>query len=62
MGSSDHLEDMTKLIVFGGGTLGGYVGWWLGAYAGFFAAFMLSMVGTGIGMYAGRRFALEHLQ
>ena len=53
---------MTKLMVFVGATPGGSIGWWLGDYAGVFAAFMLSMVGTGIGMYAGRRFAVEHLQ
>jgi len=49
-------------MVFIGATVGGSVVWWLGAFAGFFAAFMLSMVGTGVGMYVGRRFALEHLQ
>ncbi len=52
---------MTKLLVFIGATVGGSIGWWLGAYAGFFSAFMLSMGGTGLGMYAGRRIALEHL-
>jgi len=53
---------MTKLAVFAGATLGGSIGWWLGAYAGVFTAFVLSMVGTGLGMYYGRRVALEHLQ
>ena len=48
---------MTKLFVFAGATIGGYVGWWLGANIGFMTAFMLSMVGTGIGMYAGGRMA-----
>jgi hypothetical protein len=33
------------------------VGWWLGLSIGFMTAFMLSMVGTGIGMYAGNRAA-----
>lgn len=53
---------MTKLLVLTGATVGGSIGWWLGAYVGFYTAFMLSMVGTGLGMYAGRRYALEHLQ
>lgn len=48
---------MTKLFVFAGATVGGYVGWWLGSNIGFMTAFMLSMVGTGIGMYAGNRVA-----
>ena len=48
---------MTKLLGFVGGTIGSYAGWALGARAGVMTAFMLSMVGTGIGIYAGRRFA-----
>jgi hypothetical protein len=53
---------MTKLLVFLGATVGGSVGWWLGAFFGMFTAFMISMVGTGIGMYAARRFAAERLE
>ena len=48
---------MTKLLGFVGATIGSYAGWALGARAGVMTAFMLSMVGTGIGIYAGRRFA-----
>ena len=50
---------MTKLFSFIGATLGGYVGWWIGARAGFMTAFLLSMVGTGFGMYYGKR-AADH--
>ena len=50
---------MTKLYGFLGSTVGGYAGWYLGAPMGFMTAFMLSMVGTGFGIYAGRRVA-EH--
>jgi hypothetical protein len=50
---------MKKLLAFVGATLGGYVGWWLGARVGIVTAFMVSMVGTGIGMYYGARVARE---
>jgi hypothetical protein len=53
---------MTKLLVFLGASVGGSVGWWLGAFVGTFSAFMVSMVGTGVGMYAARRFAVERLE
>jgi hypothetical protein len=46
---------MRKLLAFVGSTIGGYVGWYLGAPVGFMTAFMLSMVGTGAGMYFGIR-------
>ena len=62
IGRPIHLNGMTKLLVFLGATIGGSVGWWLGAFAGMFTAFVVSMVGTGIGMYAARRFAAERLE
>jgi len=51
---------MGKLLGFVGATLGGYVGWWLGAPVGTMTAFMVSIVGTGAGMYAGRRVARHY--
>lgn len=48
---------MTKLLGFVGATVGGYAGWALGALAGTFMAFVVSMIGTGVGMYWGRRIA-----
>lgn len=51
------LSDMLKLYSFIGATVGSYVGWVLGAPIGFTTAFMVSMVGTGVGIYAGRRVA-----
>ena len=48
---------MSKLFSFIGATIGGYAGWFLGAKVGFTTAFILSMVGTGFGMYYGRRIA-----
>ena len=49
--------DMLKLYSFIGATVGSYAGWLLGAPIGFTTAFMISMVGTGAGIYAGRRVA-----
>jgi len=51
------LFDMLKLYSFIGGTIGSYAGWALGAPVGLTTAFMISMVGTGFGIYAGRRLA-----
>jgi hypothetical protein len=48
---------MKKLCVMIGSTIGGSLGWAAGAPIGTMTAFMISMVGTGIGMYAGFRFA-----
>jgi len=48
---------MGKLFSFIGATIGSYAGWALGATVGFTTAFMLSMVGTGIGIYYGHRIA-----
>jgi hypothetical protein len=48
---------MTKLIVWVGATIGSGIGWWLGHPFGMMSAFMLSIVGTGVGIYAARRVA-----
>ncbi len=48
---------MSKLLAFLGATLGGYGGWALGALGGTFAAFVVSVVGTAVGVYVGRRIA-----
>ena len=48
---------MTKLFAFIGATIGSYAGWWCGARVGLMTAFMLSMVGTGAGIYWGRKLA-----
>ncbi len=34
---------------------GGWIGWIIGAWGGFFTAFIVSIVGTGVGLYASRR-------
>jgi hypothetical protein len=48
---------MLKLYSFIGATVGSYAGWAVGASIGLTTAFMVSMVGTGLGIYAGRKVA-----
>jgi hypothetical protein len=48
---------LSKLLAWVGATLVGALGWWAGAREGVFTAFVLSMVGTGVGLYLGRRVA-----
>ncbi len=48
---------MEKLLGFVGAAAAGAGGWWLGAHAGVMTAFMLNIVGTGVGLYAGRKAA-----
>ena len=48
---------MGKMLAFAGATAGGYAGWALGAMAGTFTAFLVSIVGTAVGVYYGRRIA-----
>ncbi len=52
---------MKRLLGMIGAGLGSAVGWWLGAKIGFMTAFMLSMVGTGFGLYYGSRAARQWL-
>lgn len=46
---------MRSLFGWGGATLGGALGWWLGAFAGDLAAVLLAALGSGAGLYWGRR-------
>jgi membrane protein YqaA with SNARE-associated domain len=52
---------MTKLVILITSTVGGAVGWWMGAKVGIMTAFMVSMVGTGVGIYYGRK-AAQHYE
>ena len=52
---------LSRLLAWGGATVLGAVGWWAGEPEGMFTAFVLSMVGTGIGLYLGRRMAAHLL-
>ena len=48
---------MSKVLSLLGATLGGAIGWWLGARIGTMTAFVVSILGTAVGVYAGRRIA-----
>lgn len=52
---------MGKVLVIIAASLGGWLGWWLGEGTGVMGAFLLSMVGTGLGIYAARRFLADLL-
>lgn len=46
---------MSRMLSFIGMTAGGWIGWAIGAPVSIFTAFIISMVGTGIGLYVARR-------
>jgi hypothetical protein len=48
---------MSKLLGFVGATLVGALGWWLGSAVGLMTAFIVSTIGTGVGVYLGRKIA-----
>jgi hypothetical protein len=53
---------VSTLLAWVAATLLGALGWWAGAaLEGMFTAFVLSMVGTGVGLYLGRRMAAHLL-
>ncbi len=43
-------------------TAGGWLGWWLGAFAGITTAVVLSMVGTGLGLWVSIKVYREHFE
>ena len=45
-----------KMLNTLGAFVGGTIGWYLGALVGTGTAFVLSMVGTGVGIYAARKY------
>jgi hypothetical protein len=44
-----------------GMTIGSAAGWWAGQHVGMMTAFFLSIVGSGVGLYAVRRLAADYL-
>lgn len=50
---------MKKVLVLVLSTVGSAAGWWLGSSVGIMSSFMLSMVGLGVGMWAGARLARD---
>jgi hypothetical protein len=53
---------MQKIATIGGATVGGWVGWWLGSQVGLITGYFLSVVGTGFGIYAGRRWLRRYFE
>ena len=50
-----------KFCIFVGLNVGGYFGWILGEHIGIMTAFVVSGLGSMLGIYAGWRFARQHL-
>lgn len=51
---------MKRLAAFLGMSIGGWIGWMIGALVSIFTAFILSVVGTGVGLYVAKRFASQY--
>ena len=51
---------MEKIFVILGTFVGGWIGWWVGEQMGLTTAFILSMVGTGAGLYLARRIIRDY--
>ncbi len=51
---------MGTLVGMVGATIGGYAGWYLGKPGGLYLAFVLSIVGTALGGYWGKRWVSEN--
>ncbi len=49
-----------KILAFLGSMVGSSLGWWIGSLAGgTMMAFVVSIIGTGLGVYFGRRVAIQ---
>ncbi|HUF12151.1 MAG TPA: hypothetical protein VMN78_03550 [Longimicrobiales bacterium] len=51
---------MRKVFGLIGAIAGGWLGWALGAPVSLFVAFLISIVGTGAGLYVGYRIAARY--
>lgn len=52
---------MRTILVMVGMSAGGWIGWELGALVSTFLAFVVSVVGTGLGLYLVNRFTRQYL-
>lgn len=52
---------MSKLLNLMGMTIGGWIGWAIGAPISIFTAFVVSMVGTGVGLYVSMKVSRQLL-
>ena len=50
---------MERLLNLMGMFIGGWLGWELGEVVSVFTAFVVSMIGTGVGLYAALRVSRE---
>lgn len=48
-----------KIMILLGSTIGSSIGWWIGSFDGTMMAFFVSTIGTGFGIWAGRRLAIH---
>jgi hypothetical protein len=51
---------MERMLTMLGMFILGSLGWWIGEFVGIFTAAILSLVGSGLGLYLGRRIAAEY--
>jgi hypothetical protein len=49
--------EMGGFFAFVGGSVGGWIGWVVGAHIGLMTAYVLSVAGTAVGVFGGRRAA-----
>jgi hypothetical protein len=52
---------MKRLLDMVGMTVGGWLGWMAGEPVSIFAGFIVGVIGTGVGMWATRRFVTRNL-
>ncbi|MEX2471840.1 MAG: hypothetical protein WEA34_06660 [Gemmatimonadota bacterium] len=52
---------MKRLLDLMAMSAGGWIGWMIGSWVSVFTAFLVSVVGTGIGLYAARRMTTHYL-
>ena len=52
---------MRRIFVIFFASAGGYLGWWLGAKINPFGAVIFCALGTGLGLYLGRRLQHDYL-
>jgi hypothetical protein len=50
-----------RLVGFIGMTVGGWLGWFVGSRISFFTGLLVSIVGSGVGMYAVQRWLRDFL-
>lgn len=52
---------MKRLLDLIAMSAGGWIGWMIGAWVSVFTAFLVSVVGTGVGLYVARRITKHYL-